>query len=136
MGLDPFLFWIQVKSGPYSYTLRSENAKQIHKINKIYSKPISKFAQRNHKNVIFNNTLIVITGIMGLPAPIKIKEKIVYKMRNPSTKTRISNDEEDSLHALHLQEVLQSKGRQWSSRASPTHFYLAHGHNELGIISY
>ena len=51
--------------------------------------------------------MIVITGFMGLPAPNKIKEKIVYRMRNPSTKARISNDEEDPLHALHLQEVFQ-----------------------------
>ena len=45
---------------------------------------------------------------MGLPAPNKIKEKIVNRMRNPSTTARTSNDEEDPLHALHLQEVLQS----------------------------
>lgn len=41
---------------------------------------------------------------MGLPAPNKIKEKIVYRMRNPSTKARTRNDEKDPLHALHLQE--------------------------------
>ena len=39
-------------------------------------------------------------------APNKIKEKIVYRMRNPSTKARTSNDEEDPLYTLHLQEVL------------------------------
>ena len=73
---------------------------------------------------------------MGLPAPNKIKEKIVYRMRNPSTKARISNDEEDPLHALHLQEVLQSKGRQWAGSGQPDPFLLGPwaqwvGHNEL-----
>ena len=38
-------------------------------------------------------------------APNKIKEKIVYRMRNLSTKARTSNGEEDP-HTLHLQEVL------------------------------
>ena len=57
-------------------------------------------------NVIFNNNLIAISDFMGLLPPNKIKEKKVKRMRNPSTKASTSNDKEDPLHALHLQEVL------------------------------
>ena len=79
------------------------------KLVKFNQNPFHNLPRRSIKmlSLNFNNTLIVIFDFMGLLAPNRIKEKIVNRMTNPSTKARTSNDdEEDLLHALHLQEVL------------------------------
>ena len=72
MGLDPFLFWIQAKSGPYKYKGKFQNIKHTHSV-------IQRERERERERERLKNLRA------GLPEPERRSNESTDNGRSPMT---------------------------------------------------